>query len=283
MNHSPSVVHTRTALREALNDLPGKRGLVMTMGALHEGHLSLVTEARKHCDHVVVTVFVNPTQFAPGEDFDAYPRTLDADVAALTRAHADLVFAPSVEDVYPHGDAQVTINPGPTAQVLEGATRPTHFAGVCLVVHKVFNLIRPDVAVFGQKDAQQLAIIRQMVRDLDMGIEIVGAPIVRAEDGLALSSRNAYLSATERTQALVLSRALQAGQRAASSGKNAETIVRSAREVLASEPAADVDYVALVDPTTFLPVSRGEAVLALAAKIGTTRLIDNTVLEVNDD
>lgn len=283
MKHTPQVVYTREELREALAQLSGKRGLVMTMGALHEGHLSLVKHARERCDHVVVTVFVNPTQFAPGEDFDAYPRTLEADVEALGRVHADLVFAPSAEEMYPHGDARVTIDPGPTAQVLEGETRPTHFAGVCLVVNKVLNMVNPDVAVFGQKDAQQLAIIRQMVRDLDMGIEIVGAPIVRASDGLALSSRNAYLSDAERSQALVLSRALEAGRDAASAGASAAEIVTRTRMVILGEPAADLDYVALVDPLTFSPIKRGEGVLAVAAKIGSTRLIDNTLLEVSDD
>ncbi|MDO5719766.1 MAG: pantoate--beta-alanine ligase [Actinomycetaceae bacterium] len=283
MKYTPQVVYTREELREALAQLSGKRGLVMTMGALHAGHLSLVKYARERCDHVVVTVFVNPTQFAPGEDFDAYPRTLEADVEALGRVQADLVFAPSTEQMYPHGDARVTIDPGPTAQVLEGETRPTHFAGVCLVVNKVLNMVRPEVAVFGQKDAQQLAIIRQMVRDLDMGVEIVGAPIVRDSDGLALSSRNAYLSAAQRSQALVLSRALEAGRTAASAGASAADIVTRTRTVMASEPAADLDYVALVDPVTFLPIKRGEGVLAVAAKIGSTRLIDNTLLEVSDD
>lgn len=283
MTHTPHVVYTRAELREALAQLSGTRGLVMTMGALHEGHLSLVKHAHERCDHVIITVFVNPTQFAPGEDFDAYPRTLDADVKALGKVRADVIFAPSEEEMYPHGDARVTIDPGPTAQVLEGATRPTHFAGVCLVVNKVLNMVHPDVAVFGQKDAQQLAIIRQMVRDLDMGIEIVGAPIVRDVDGLALSSRNAYLSDVERTQALVLSRALEAGRVAASNGARAADILARTQAVMSSEPAAELDYVALVDPITFSPIKRGPGVLAIAAKIGTTRLIDNTLLEVSDD
>lgn len=280
--HTPKVVHTRADLTAALEQLPGKRALVMTMGALHAGHLELVRQARKHGDHVVVTIFVNPTQFAPGEDFDAYPRTLDADVHALSTVGADLVYAPAVEEVYPHGEARVRIDPGPTAKVLEGATRPTHFAGVCLVVNKVFNLVRPQVALFGRKDAQQLAIIRQMVRDLDMPIQIVGVDIVRAEDGLALSSRNAYLSASERSHALVLSRALRHGAQLAPEGADAAQMVDAVRQMIVSEPGVELDYVALVDPVDFTPVTQGpaDAVLAVAAKVGTTRLIDNTEVHI---
>ena len=280
--HTPKVVHTRADLTAALEQLPGKRALVMTMGALHAGHLELVRQARKHGDHVVVTIFVNPTQFAPGEDFDAYPRTLDADVHALSTVGADLVYAPAVEEVYPHGEARVRIDPGSTAKVLEGATRPTHFAGVCLVVNKVFNLVRPQVALFGRKDAQQLAIIRQMVRDLDMPIQIVGVDIVRAEDGLALSSRNAYLSASERSHALVLSRALRHGAQLAPEGADAAQVVDAVRQMIVSEPGVELDYVALVDPVDFTPVTQGpaDAVLAVAAKVGTTRLIDNTEVHI---
>lgn len=280
--HTPKVVHTRADLTAALEQLPGKRALVMTMGALHAGHLELVRQARKHGDHVVVTIFVNPTQFAPGEDFDAYPRTLDADVHALSTVGADLVYAPAVEEVYPHGEARVRIDPGPTAKVLEGATRPTHFAGVCLVVNKVFNRVRPQVALFGRKDAQQLAIIRQMVRDLDMPIQIVGVDIVRAEDGLALSSRNAYLSASERSRALVLSRALLNGAQLAQEGADAAQVVDAVRQMIVSEPGVELDYVALVDPVDFTPVTQGPAdvVLAVAAKVGTTRLIDNTEVHI---
>lgn len=275
----PTVVKTREELRSALANMEGRLGLVMTMGALHEGHLSLIKEAKKHADHVMVTVFVNPTQFAPGEDFDKYPRTLDADLEAVESVGADLVFAPSTDEVYPHGDAAVTINPGPSATVLEGKTRPTHFAGVLLVVHKMFNLTGADVAVFGQKDAQQLAIIRQMVRDLDMPIEIVGAPIVRAEDGLALSSRNSYLSEAEREQALSLHRALEAGKAASKIGADAGEIKAAARKVL-EDAGVRVDYVELVDPVAFESVESGEGVLALAAYVGSTRLIDNCLVEI---
>ncbi|MDU4832636.1 MAG: pantoate--beta-alanine ligase [Actinomyces sp.] len=276
----PQVVKTREELRAALAKLPGRLGLVMTMGALHDGHLSLIKEAKKHADHVMVTVFVNPTQFAPGEDFDKYPRDLDADLKAVAKVGADLVFAPAANEMYP-GEAAVTINPGPTATVLEGKTRPTHFAGVLLVVHKMFNLTGADVAVFGQKDAQQLALIRQMVRDLDMPIQIVGAPIVRGEDGLALSSRNAYLSDVEHQQALALSGALKAGKQASNSGASASQIKQAARSVL-ENVGVRIDYVELVDPTTFQSVEAGEAVLALAAYVGNTRLIDNAILKIGE-
>ncbi|EPD31621.1 pantoate--beta-alanine ligase [Gleimia europaea] len=276
----PQVVKTREELRAALAKLPGRLGLVMTMGALHDGHLSLIKEAKQHADHVLVTVFVNPTQFAPGEDFEKYPRDLDADLKAVATVGADLVFAPAASEMY-QGEAAVTINPGPTATVLEGKTRPTHFAGVLLVVHKMFNLTGADVAVFGQKDAQQLAIIRQMVRDLDMPIEIVGAPIVRGKDGLALSSRNAYLSAAQHQQALALSGALKAGRQASNSGASASQIKKVARGVL-ENAGVKIDYVELVDPTTFAPVQAGEAVLALAAYVGNTRLIDNAILNIGE-
>ncbi|OFJ61877.1 pantoate--beta-alanine ligase [Actinomyces sp. HMSC075B09] len=276
----PQVVKTREELRAALAKLPGRLGLVMTMGALHDGHLSLIKEAKKHADHVMVTVFVNPTQFAPGEDFDKYPRDLDADLKAVAKVGADLVFAPAANEMYP-GEASVTINPGPTATVLEGKTRPTHFAGVLLVVHKMFNLTGADVAVFGQKDAQQLALIRQMVRDLDMPVQIVGAPIVRGDDGLALSSRNAYLSDAEHQQALSLSGALKAGKQASNSGASASQIKQAARCVLENADVK-IDYVELVEPTTFQSVEAGEAVLALAAYVGNTRLIDNTILNIGE-
>lgn len=276
---TPTVVTTREELRSALDQLSGRLGLVMTMGALHEGHLSLIREAKKHADHVMVTVFVNPTQFAPGEDFETYPRNLDADVKAVERVGADLIFAPSPEEIYLNGDAQVTIDPGPTAKVLEGKTRPTHFAGVCLVVHKMFNITGADVAVFGQKDAQQLAIVRQMVRDLDMPIEIVGAPIVRAENGLALSSRNTYLSEAERHQALALSQALKAGKQAADQGATAAQIKEQASTVLENQNVR-IDYVEFVDPVSFESIESGEGVLAIAAYVGDTRLIDNAIVEV---
>lgn len=289
---TPTVVTTRAELKAILENQRDQHprqfiGLVMTMGALHAGHLSLVEEARKHSDYIVVSIFVNPTQFAPHEDFDAYPRQLDKDVELLATVGADLVFAPAASEIYPFGQARVTINPGPTAAVLEGKTRPTHFAGVLQVVHKVINLVRPNVAVFGQKDAQQLALIRQMVADLDMSVTIVGAPIIRAEDGLALSSRNAYLSEGERQLALSLSRALAAGAAVAAAGggrtdilEAAETVISQASAAVDSPLTLVLDYIALVDPVTFEAVSHGAAVLAIAAKVGSTRLIDNYLVEV---
>ena len=201
MNSTPQLTHTREELAQALSQLEGTRALVMTMGALHRGHLELVRQAQELADHVIVTIFVNPTQFAPGEDYDAYPRTLDADMEALSTVGADLVWAPSVTDAYPT-PATTRIDAGPVAHILEGATRPTHFAGVALVVSKAMNLIRPDVALFGQKDAQQLAVIRTFVRDLDMPVRIQAVEIVRDSDGVALSSRNQYLSEEERVHAL---------------------------------------------------------------------------------
>ena len=207
MNPKPQLTHTREELAAALSALEGSVALVMTMGALHRGHLELVRQAHELADHVVVTIFVNPTQFAPGEDYDAYPRTLDADMEALSTVGADVVWAPSNDDAYPV-PATTRIDAGPVAHILEGATRPTHFAGVALVVTKALNLIRPEVALFGQKDAQQLAVIRTFVRDLDIPVRIQGVEIVRDSDGVALSSRNQYLSDAQREHARALSRAI---------------------------------------------------------------------------
>lgn len=282
---SPRVVHSRADYLAALAELPGSVGLVMTMGALHEGHLELVRQAHTHTDHVVVTIFVNPTQFAPGEDFDAYPRTLEADVAALTTVGADLVWAPAPEDVYPE-EPLITLDPGPVGRHLEGASRPTHFAGVALVVTKVLNLTRPQVALFGEKDAQQLAVIRAFVRDLDMPVQIVGVPIVRDTDGVALSSRNQYLSAEERVSARSLNRALRVAAEAAAAGAPPALVIASARQVLDAEPGVEIDYVELVDDHSFQPLSAGhpsgrvQARLLIAARVGTTRLIDNAVMTV---
>lgn len=274
-----AVAKDPRSLRRVLDAQHGRRGLVMTMGALHEGHLSLVREAKRHADHVVVTVFVNPAQFAPGEDYRRYPRDLEADVAALRRVGADVVYAPRPAVVYP-APPQVRLDPGPVAGVLEGAARPTHFAGVALVVTKMFNLIRPDVAVFGQKDAQQLAVVRRLVADLDMGVRIIGAPISREPDGLARSSRNTYLLGEERTRARALSRALRAGAVAAYEGAGTRGVVGAARAVLEAEEGVQVDYVALVDPATFEPLTRRAepALLLVAAKVGPTRLIDNAAV-----
>lgn len=265
--------------------------LVPTMGALHEGHLSLVRLAKEKADRVIVSVFVNPTQFAPGEDYEQYPRDLEKDAAAVEALGAD-VFAPSVSLIYPDypKPAQVTIDPGEAARILEGKTRPTHFAGVCQVVAKLFNLVRPDVAVFGQKDAQQLTIIKQMVKDLSYPIDIVSAPIVRDETGLALSSRNQYLSQPQRQQALALSKALAAGEKFLEGGQPQQA-VEAAWKVLENTTGVVADYAAAVDAQGFqplavagqsgIPVSESfpagaAAYLLVAAKVGSTRLIDNT-------
>ena len=301
MTHRPVLTHTRAELADALSRLPGTKALVMTMGALHSGHLQLVREARELADHVIVTIFVNPTQFAPGEDFDAYPRTLDADMDALETVGADLVWAPAPQDVYP-APATVTIDPGPIARVLEGKTRPTHFAGVALVCTKVVNLVRPDVALYGQKDAQQLAVLRTVFAQLDIPVRVHPVPIVRAEDGVALSSRNQYLSDDERIRARALSRALRRGAEAAEAGAQPAQIVAECRSVIEAEGGIDLDYIALVDAGTFeilagtesVPVGEGTAAptilsdgsregrILIAAKVGTTRLIDNMEVPLRD-
>ncbi|MFF3948866.1 pantoate--beta-alanine ligase [Streptomyces sp. NPDC001902] len=276
------LVHTARELRSAVEGRPGEVGVVMTMGALHEGHATLVRTARERVGDgtVVVTVFVNPLQFGPDEDFDRYPRTLDADVETAGRAGADLVFAPAVDEVYPGGQPQVRISAGPMGEGYEGAVRPGHFDGMLTVVAKLLHLTRPDVAFYGQKDAQQLALIRRMVTDLNFPAEIVGVPTVREPDGLALSSRNRYLSDGGRGTALTLSRALFAGRDALDDGP--EAVRAAARTVLEKGDGLAVDYLALIDPRDFTeaaPGHTGPAVLAVAARVGTTRLIDNIPLE----
>ncbi|WP_049568632.1 pantoate--beta-alanine ligase [Nonomuraea sp. SBT364] len=271
----PIVARNRTDLIKARGD--GSVALVPTMGALHEGHRSLIRAARSRADHVVVSIFVNPLQFGPSEDFSRYPRTFDADLGVCRAEGVEVVFAPAVEDMY-HPDRQVSLRSGEMGRVVEGAVRPGHFDGMLTVVLKLFNLVQPDLAVFGQKDAQQLALIRRMVADLDVPVEIVGAPTVREPDGLALSSRNRYLSPADREVALALSRALRAGE-----AENVPSrVLAAARAVLeAAAPELALDYVVLVDPATFAEVPEsytGEAVLAVAARVGSTRLIDNLVL-----
>lgn len=271
------ILKTRSELSAWRNGVSGKLGLVMTMGALHEGHLDLVRAAKAQADTVLVTVFVNPTQFAPGEDYDTYPRDLAGDAAKLQAVGADALFAPTPEVMYPAGEALVRFDPGRAATILEGKTRPTHFAGVLLVVGKMFHLTRPDVAAFGKKDAQQLAIVSQMVTDLDFPLTILPVEIRREPDGLALSSRNRYLSPNERDTALNLSQALKWGQENASR-LGAGDLAAKVRQRLEAVPGIDVDYVALVNPVGFVPITgdfRGRAILALAAKVGSTRLIDN--------
>ncbi|WP_371578171.1 pantoate--beta-alanine ligase [Streptomyces sp. NBC_01314] len=306
----------------------GRRAVVMTMGALHEGHATLIRTAREIAGgtgEVVVTVFVNPLQFGAGEDLDRYPRTLDADVELAEASGADVVFAPSADEVYPGGEPQVRVTAGPMGERLEGASRPGHFDGMLTVVAKLLHLTRPDVALYGQKDAQQLALIRRMVRDLNFGMDIVGVPTVREDDGLALSSRNRYLSTEERRTALALSQALFAGSdrhaaqealrararevpatraraealsaigesRAAAdahamakAAPGGPAAVRAAArlvldEALRMKPPLALDYLALVDPSDFTDIPdgfTGEAVLAVAARVGKTRLIDNIPL-----
>jgi pantoate--beta-alanine ligase len=260
--------------------------LVPTMGALHQGHRSLLDVARAVPDaHVVTSIFVNPLQFGPGEDLDRYPRTLDSDLALCAGAGVDLVFAPSAAEMYPGGKPAVTVDPGPMGQLLEGEYRPGFFGGVLTVVLKLFSLIRPDVAVFGEKDAQQLAMIRRMVADLDLGVSIEPVPTVRDPDGLAISSRNRYLSGAERATALALPRALRAGGQVAQAGGSAAQVLATAHAALDGSPKLTVDYLALVDPVTFRPRAggpgaAGPAVLAVAATAGSTRLIDNVRIEL---
>ncbi|MFF6862766.1 pantoate--beta-alanine ligase [Streptomyces ardesiacus] len=322
----PALLRTADELHARVHR--GRRAVVMTMGALHEGHAALIRAARDLAGpdgEVVVTVFVNPLQFGAGEDLDRYPRTLDADLEIAGRAGADAVFAPTVDEVYPGGEPQVRITAGPMGERLEGASRPGHFDGVLTVVAKLLHLTRPDLALYGQKDAQQLALIRRMVRDLNFGVEIVGVPTVREEDGLARSSRNRYLSTAERRTALALSQALFAGQdrhaaqealrararevpatqaRAEALGALGEsraaadahavatsvpggaTAVRDAARLVLDDaaratPPLELDYLALVDPSDFTEIGddhTGEAVLAVAARVGATRLIDNVHL-----
>ena len=275
----PLVAHTRAELVAALAETRARGGrvaLVPTMGALHAGHAALVDEARARVtpdDAVVVSIFVNPMQFGPGEDLDRYPRTFDADLEVCREHGADVVFAPSVDEVYPGGDPQVTVEPGPLGSVLEGATRPGHYQGVLTVVAKLFGLVRPDLAVFGQKDYQQLVLIRRMTADLCLGVEAVGADTVREEPGLALSSRNAYLDEHQKRLALALSRALRAGADAGPGG--AQRVLADATAVLDTAEGVDVDYLALTDPALGDPPASGEARLLVAARVGSTRLIDN--------
>ena len=290
------VAETRAELRAAREKLVSPVVLVPTMGALHDGHRALLRRARELAGPggtVAVSIFVNPLQFGPNEDLDKYPRSLDADLAVCETDGADLVFAPSVGEMYPQ-EQLVTVDPGPTGEILEGEFRPGFFHGVLTVVLKLFSLVRPDTAVFGQKDAQQLVLVRRMSADFGLGIKIEAVPTVRAADGLALSSRNKYLSPEERAVAPVLYRALAAGAAAASGGPGA---VLAAAQAVLGDPVVDdtgrplpagtsprVDYLALVDERNYAPVRnhdldfRGTAVLAIAARVGTTRLIDNVIV-----
>ena len=288
------VAATRAELNAARCKLSSPVVLAPTMGALHDGHRALLRRARELAGPggaVAVSIFVNPLQFGPNEDLDTYPRTLDADLATCQAEGADLVFAPSVREMYPQ-EQLVRVDPGPTGQILEGEFRPGFFNGVLTVVLKLFSLVRPDIAVFGQKDAQQLVLVRRMSADFGLGIEIEAVPTVRAADGLALSSRNKNLSAEERAVAPVLYRALSAGAAAAGAGPAA--ILAAAQAVLDGPVAAGdtvprVDYLALADARSYAPVRlddldfHGKAVLAIAARVGTTRLIDNVIVELGTE
>lgn len=281
----PAVVRTRAELAAARAALdPDTLALVPTMGALHAGHRALLARAAGLADRVAVSIFVNPLQFGPAEDLARYPRTLDADLAVCAEAGAALVFAPSVEQVYGEaGSAAVTVDPGELGRVLEGAARPGHFAGVLTVVAKLFHLVRPDVAVFGQKDAQQLVLIRRMVADLDFPVRIEEVATVREPDGLALSSRNRYLSACERQTALALSRALRAGAEQAEPAAVLAAAAAVLDQAATVDPPLHLDYLALVDPTDLSELDAdytGEAVLAVAALVGATRLIDNVRIKI---
>jgi len=275
----PPVAVGRAELAGLLEQVRGRGDrihLVPTMGALHEGHAALIRAAAAGSeagDAVVVSIFVNPTQFAPGEDFDAYPRTLDADLALCRGAGATMVFCPTVEEMYPQGEPQVTVDPGPVGARLEGWSRPTHFRGVLTVVAKLFGLVRPDRAYFGEKDYQQLILIRQMVTDLALDVDIVGLPTVRATDGLAMSSRNRYLDDDERAAAVRLSEALRAGVEAASGG--AAAAEAAALSVLAGRPDVEIDYLVVTDPVLGPPPVQGEGRILVAARVGPARLIDN--------
>jgi pantoate--beta-alanine ligase len=286
----PVLLRTKAELaaaRGGLDPWTAPVVLVPTMGALHAGHRALLRAARAPAGPagtVIVSIFVNPLQFRPGEDLDRYPRTLDDDLAMCAAEGVRCVFAPSAAEMYPGGKPGVTVDPGPMGQVFEGTFRPGFFGGVLTVVLKLFNVIRPDVAVFGEKDAQQLTLVRRMVRDLDLDITVESVPTVRDADGLATSSRNGYLSAADRATALALPRALGAGR--ARSAEGAAAMLAAAHGILRAEPALAVDYVAVVDPGTFTPVPPGQAgpaVIVAAATAGGTRLIDNVPVVLGAD
>lgn len=279
MQVTTTVAETRALVKSWKKE--GKTvGLVPTMGYLHEGHASLIRKCREENDIVVVSVFVNPTQFGPNEDLEAYPRDFQRDSALCESLGADLIFHPEPEEMYQDPCAYVSIET--LSENLCGRTRPIHFRGVCTVVSKLFHIVAPDKAYFGQKDAQQLAIIRKMVRDLNFDIEIVGCPIIREEDGLAKSSRNTYLNPQERQAALCLSRAVKRGQELIAPGMDSEAVLSEMRKVIEAEPLAKIDYVSMVDALTMKDVEKvdRDVLVAMAVYIGKTRLIDNFSYEV---
>ncbi|MFT8720051.1 pantoate--beta-alanine ligase [Acetobacter sp.] len=267
-------------VRAARASMTGTLGFVPTMGFLHEGHLSLVRRAKAECDAAAVSIFINPTQFVAGEDLDRYPRALERDLALLREAGVAFVFTPQAQDMYPPGFA-TSIDVGPVAFPLEGASRPGHFSGVATVVTKLFNIVQPTKAFFGQKDAQQCAVIRRLVTDLNMPLDVIICDTVRNESGLALSSRNAYLDEDERHRASLLHAALQTAKEYVGKGeRNAETVRRTMRDMFAREPDFIVDYISIADPISLAELDRieNEALVSLAVRVGTTRLIDNMLV-----
>jgi pantoate--beta-alanine ligase len=278
------IVKTIEEMRTICRELRGEDrvvGFVPTMGALHDGHLSLVRHARAECGIVATSIFVNPLQFAPGEDFAQYPRAFDQDCKLLEAEEVDVLFAPGAEEMYPEQRA-TTVTVAGVGDRLDGASRPGHFTGVATIVAKLFHVVRPERAYFGQKDAAQLAVLRQMVRDLNFDVQLVGCAIVRDTDGLALSSRNKYLTAEERTDALVLHRALlQMEQMVAGGERKSGALIQGGTEILQAVASVRVDYVAIVDANTLLPVASIEkgTLVAVAAYVGKTRLIDNFLVK----
>ncbi|MDF2626569.1 MAG: panC [Symbiobacteriaceae bacterium] len=280
------LIETIQGIRDAVDAArkAGKKiGFVPTMGYLHQGHLTLMQEARKECDFVVVSIFVNPTQFGPNEDFDRYPRDLARDMELCGSVPVDAIFHPSVAEMYPGTASTTSVVVSQLTTGLCGASRPGHFEGVATVVTKLFNIVKPDVAFFGQKDAQQVAVIRRMVLDLNMDLEVRPVSTVREPDGLALSSRNIYLTPEQRQGALVLSRSLRMAQERVAAGERDMTALQEAmRAMIAAEPLANIDYVSIVDYDSLQPTTRleGKALAALAVRFGKTRLIDNCILSV---
>ncbi len=274
------ILRTVAELRDYRKSLDGMVGLVPTMGFLHEGHLSLVRQSKADCDHTIISIFVNPTQFGPNEDFNSYPRDTDRDLALLDRAGANTVFMPGIDEMYPPG-ADTFVVPGRITERLEGAVRPGHFKGVATVVLKLFNLVQPQRAYFGQKDAQQVAVIKKMVADLDVPVEIIVMPTVRESDGLAMSSRNSYLNPTERLAATVLYRSLRLAEELIKGGERDSDLIKSRMTgLIEGEPLARIDYISLADAKSpeELPFVVKPVLISLAVRIGKTRLIDNITL-----
>jgi pantoate--beta-alanine ligase len=281
------IVHTIWEVKQQVTEWKQQGlsvGFVPTMGALHAGHISLVTKSASENDKTAVSIFVNPTQFSPTEDLEAYPRDMDTDSKLCVNAGVDLIFNPSASEMYPK-DFCTYIDMDDITNELCGRSRPTHFRGVCTVVNKLFNVVTPTRAYFGQKDAQQLAVIKKMVTDLSMNIEVVGCPIVREDDGLAMSSRNAYLNPAERAAALILSQALHTGEQLVSNGeRSSQKIISAIRNVIETQPLAKIDYVEVVDNNTMQKVNTidGQTLVAIAVFIGKTRLIDNVIIDIQE-